>query len=529
MADLLGQSPFVRRQDTPVKVDTFIDSLGRVVAADDINDATVNVLSSSSKAISRAARIAAYARGPMVVPSARANSTAVTAEQTLKWSDNSLVVVGTAGTTAASEPAGLTDGRPLTDGTAVVYHTGWKKSASDIDAPTITYLATGSLAANGLTETVDLVPSSGIAYMTSRDGIIINRFNGVHTQAITNAFGNSSASPNYYADYAADTGVPVALPTGEALAPGFVDGDVIVEDSKFAIVGHTGGINAFVLVDGQPLAAHRVLTGSGNCLMLDFNGVVKPRVITLCGQSGDWVQITSIVTTAQGRVRAVSNRVGDNLLILGDSFTNTVSPNINTPHTAHLLKRYMGFEGVQQWGLGGSGVTVRPNVNSYNHREMLSSPVNRVLLGYFQPKHVLVYTGTNDVNFGSSIANSADETVRLWDDIHSLLPNAKITTVDCTLGTAVSGSTNHYAYAAAIKEKHARYATPNMRLIEAVGTSTSTAWVYGTGQISTALGAGTGNASYYHGSDNSHPGPAGARFRARQIANEMIRVWESDY
>lgn len=472
----------------------------------------------------RAARIAAFNLSPIVVAPSRENSTAYTADHAtvLSRADGTQVLVTGSGNTAAAEPSGLIDGRPLVDGTATVYSLGMKKTSSDIDAPTITQNVTSAnITAAGLTLFDFAVNSAPLIAVSSADAMLGNRTNA-YVESV--AFSHGAANGN--SGVTNMVSPPVVLPpngSGIGYVTNCVEYDVMVEDHKFAVVGGPFGWQGYVLIDGK-LATPNYVTAAGvngGGVIFDFGGVSKRRRVSIGTFGSAGPNIAGISITPQGKVTAVE-RNGDVMLVLGDSFNSTVAPN-QAPHLGFFLKRYLGLDGLVLANVGGSGYIVKI-ANTLNIGEVLDAAPNRLLWPYYNPRHILINAGGNDG--GQASANVKAAAKAAWALARSIFPTAKITITDGNSGAA-GPSANSMAIAVALAEAFQEWGDSNSRFIPIVSGSASTAWVTGTSHAGQALAAG--NSSLWTSTDATHPSPGGARYLARRLADEMVRVWGGKY
>jgi lysophospholipase L1-like esterase len=474
---------------------------------------------------SRTIRVQSWARGPMVVSPDRANTTAYTAGKStaLKRANGDHTIVTGSGTTAGAEPTGLLDGRPLTDGTVTVYSLGVRKAASDADAPTISQVAAASLAGAGLSEVRFATGGLTLQHLSSADGMVYSR-SGSYVASVNSAIGNASASGNSTGDVPSAVLPPVTLPANEAYSTVQIDSEFMVNDRMFGITCHNFGASFYLLVDGQPvqLGETTIDAGGGNAVVLDFGGVAKPRRVAICTVGAAHASIRGCAITAQGSVYAVP-RIGDVMLCLGDSFNNTVAPNV-VPHLDFFLKRYLGVDGLVNAAVGGSGYIAASVANTYNILAVLNSPSNLLLWPYYSPRHVLIQAGGNDKSLVQADIRAA--AIATWQRVRALFPTAKITITDGHSGAAGPDSQS-LTTATTLAEAFVYWADPNSRFIPVVTTLAATAWISGTTNAGEALSAG--NSSLWTSTDDTHPSPGGARYLARRLAEAIDAAWDSKY
>lgn len=479
----------------------------------------------------RIQRKSAWASGPIVVPAARQNSTAYTAAAAnvtaaasiFQRADGNHCMVTGSGNSAAAEPTGLIDGRPLVDGTATVYALGWDKPVSDPDAPTITEGATsGDITTAGLTLFDFVTAANPPVAVSTADAMIYNRSNGAFVDCVQHANGVPPATGN--SGVTSASWKPVDLPAaGYAYNTNMVDYDVWVEDRIFAIVGGSFGWTGYILIDGKPLSSNYLTSGgaSGSGVIIDFGGISKRRRVTFGNYAAAGVNIAGIAITAQGKVTAVE-RTGDTMLVLGDSYNSTVAPN-SAPHLGFFLKRYLGLDGLVLANVGGSGY-INKVVNTFNIPEVLSAGPNQLLWPYYNPKHVLINAGGNDGSFSS--ASIQEAALQTWRNLRTIFPTAKVTITDGNSGAAGPGA-NNFAVAAALRTAFDTWADSNSRFVPIIGASATESWITGTSHAGQALAAG--NSSLWTSTDGTHPSPGGARYLARRLADSIDAAWNGGY
>lgn len=523
---------------TGVTTVEYSDDSTRTYTVDDI--ATVNtnpltrggVLVAGSRQLNqvnnipalRAARAAAWNAGPIIVAPARANTAAYAVGDSVRLTDGTHVVCTGAGTSGGAEPTGYIDGRPITDGTVTWYQTGWKKTANDVDAPTVTYSATA--AAAGLTETKFVTGTAAPTVLRSFDCIPFNRSGGAFVGLVGGSFGNSSYTGNANGDVSSGTGFPIAF-SGEAYNIAQADLEFFVTDSKFMLVTHNSLARIQVLIDGKPCFGAMPLQAgvSGSGYVFDFGGVHKERKIVVTSLfSAGGITLRGVGLTAQGSIRAVPS-TSDVMLLLGDSFCSTVAPTISEGHMGSYLKRYLGLGGLVNAGVGGSGYIVTSTAGTYNIPSMLASPSNRAIFSYLNPSHVFLQVGGND-RATKTVAEIQAAALASWQAIRAQFPSAKISISDGYSGNS-GPDAQAIAMSAGLQATFNQWADGNSRFITEVGAGGSAAYIWGTGNAGAALT--TGNSSIYTSTDLVHPSPAGARYLAAKITDALNVAWNGDY
>lgn len=472
----------------------------------------------------RRARIAAFNAGPITLAAARANTTAYAVNDVLTYTAGRQVIVTGAGTTAGAEPAGLLDGRPFTDGTVTAYYAGFSKSASDADFPAISQVAAGALAAAGLTELRFASGTAPAIIATSADGVLFNdntAYLGITQAAVGTLAAGAGNSPVTNAH-----GLPVAI-GGESLSSSMCSAEFIVEDTKFGLTTHNFGFSAIVLIDGRPVignGAIAVAAGGGNAIVFDFNGLSKPRRVSVYSNNGAFSTMRGVALTAQGKCYAVP-RNGDVMAVFGDSYNTTVQPNtIVNPNMSYWLKNYLGLDGLPVMAVGGTGYIVAAVANTYNLPAVISSASNRLLFPYYNPTHILVNAGGNDG--GQTAANIKAAALATWQQLRRLFPTAKITITDGNSG-ASGPSANSLAVAVALADQFAVWADENSRFIPIISPLAANSWVTGTSHAGQALAAG--NSALWTSTDGTHPSPGGAQFLGRRLAAAIDTAWQGCY
>ena len=469
----------------------------------------------------RSARIAAWTAGPIIVAPLRVNGATYVAGESVRLVDGTHLTCTVGGVAGGAEPTGYFDGRPITDGAVTWYASGWKKTASDTDAPTVTYSV--SAAAAGLTTTKFATGTGPVQFLSSADVVPFNRTSGAFVGAVGYAPGNTSYSGNATGDVAAGSSVPVSI-SGEAYSFAQYDMEFFVNDSKFMLVMQTATQRLQVLIDGKPCFGSLVLQAgvNGSGFVFDFNGVHKNRRITICAVAAGQLP-AGVALTAQGSLSAVPP-TSDVMLLLGDSFCATIVPNLAEGHMGTYLKRYLGLGGMVNAGVGGSGYIAKV-ANSYNVGEVIASPSNRTLFDYLKPNHIFIHTVGND-RAGNSVAAIQSAALSTWQAIRARFPSAKITVTD---GYSANGGPDAtaIAVAAGVSATFAAWGDPNSRLIQEIGAGGSASFIWGAGGAGSALVAG--NSSLFTSTDNVHPSPAGSRYLAARFAQAMYDAWGGDY
>ena len=469
----------------------------------------------------RAARIAAWAAGPIIVAPARVNGATYVAGESVRLADGTHLTCTVGGVAGGAEPTGYFDGRPITDGAVTWYASGWKKTASDADAPTVTYSV--SAAAAGLTTTKFATGTGPVQFLSSADVVPFNRTSGAYIAAVGYSGGSAAYAGNATGDVAAGSSLPVAI-SGESFGFAQYDFDFYVNDSKFMLVMHMATQRIQVLIDGKPCFGSLPLqTGvNGSGLVFDFNGVHKNRRITICAVAAPLTP-AGVALTAQGSLSAVPP-TSDVMLLLGDSFCATIVPNVADGHMGTYMKRYLGLGGMVNAGVGGSGYIAKV-ANSYNVAEVIASPSNRTLFDYLKPTHVLIHTVGND-RAGNSVAAIQAAALSTWQAIRARFPSAKITVTD---GYSASTGPDAKAIevAAGVAATFAAWNDPNSRLIQEIGVGGSAAYIWGTGSAGAALTAG--NSSVHTSTDIVHLSPGGARYLASRFTQALNDAWGGDY
>lgn len=473
----------------------------------------------------RASRIAAYNSGPMIVAPLRIDSTAYLAGDGYRIADGTHFICTVAGTSGVGAPTAFFDGRAITDGTATFYVSPWKKNLSDADAPTVTASASaGVVTPVALTETKFVNGTAAVQFLTMPDAIPFNRSSGAYMAQVGCAIGNSAyGSANATADVTAGTGFPVAF-SGEGYQISQYDAEFYVNDSKFMLVFQNAAQRFQVLIDGRPVFGSLPLqAGSGGSgYVFDFNGVQKNRKITIATVA-TFLTIRGVGLTPQGSLGVVP-KTTDVLLLLGDSFGNTVTPSIADGHLGVYIKRYLGLGGVINASVGGSGY-IAFNANSYNIAAMLASPSNKTIFAYLAPTHVFVNAGGNDRGV-NTVAQIQVAALSAWQTIRAQFPSAKITITD---GYAASGGpdANAIALSAGLLATFTAWADGNSRFVPSIGAGGSASFIWGTGNANVAIVAG--NASIYTSTDTVHPSPGGARYLGARFADAISVAWNGDY
>ena len=275
-------------------------------------------------------------------------------------------------------------------------------------------------------------------------------------------------------------------------------------------------------------AAPTSSTGAeGWTLTFDYQGVVKRRVVRVISAAGSVAPtLRGVALTPQGSVEAGSVST-DQVLILGDSINATVTPptEAGAQMMSYWVQRYLGFGGAINMAVGGSGY-VSQNPNTYNIPNLLANPVNQALISGYAPSisHVIIGAGFND-RF-RSVASVQAAALASWKAVRQLLPNARISIVDGWSGSS-GPDAEALALAAGLANTFAAWGDGNARLIRSIGSSTGTAYVGGTGNAGVPISVG--NSSVYTSTDAVHPSPAGGRYLARRLSDDIGTAWGGMY
>jgi lysophospholipase L1-like esterase len=482
----------------------------------------------SSLAPSRAARIAAFASGPLVAGLPWQAGAAVEVDAVRRIASGQHLVYTAAGTTGGSMPvlgATAVDGRPVADGSATGYINGRVLAATLAGAPLVGSAA--SPAAAGLTLTGFAAGDGAAAKYTAVRGCKSVSTGTSFVGHYCHANGPASGSGNATAF--------ASGPYGAGLSPSYSyhsnswEEEFVVTDRYFGLVFANSKSPIDVEVDGVQVQAGPIAsTGAeGWTLTLDYQGVAKRRTVRVVSAGGSiGPTLRGVALTAQGSVEAGAAPV-DQLLVLGDSINATVTPpsEAGAQMMSYWLQRHLGFDGAINMAVGGSGY-VSQNTGSFNLPNLLANPANQQLIASYAPSitHVVVGAGFND-RF-RPLAESQAAALASWRALRSLLPNAKISITDGWSGSS-GPDANALALAAALASTYAQWGDTNSRLIRTVGNSAATAYVNGTGHA--GLPVVNGNASFYTSTDAVHPSPAGARYIARRLADDIAAAWAGAY
>lgn len=472
----------------------------------------------------RNANIAAFLGGAVIAAPAWAATTAYAVGARVTLPTGQVIECTTAGTSAGTAPAyskTILTGRALVDGTATWYGVYQVNGVtSDIVSPTVTLSA--SAAAAGLTET-NLISGTLSPLLTC--------FGGVLTR---NGFQNAAAAFTFASGPATGAGNATGIATGAGYPATYVynsynyDIEFYITDSVVGLtfVGSTATLGVEidgVLMQANPPAGNGT---AGQALVFDFNGVVKRRRVCVnCSTPNGSSALRGVALTPSGYIEATDSP-NDQMLLLGDSILQTVSPPAPigpVTYLGALLKRYLGLSGVLGVGQGGSGYIAQA-ANTYNSLNILLNSVNQQILTALAPGHILISQGYNDV--GTSPALVAAAALATWQQARLVFPNAKITITD-GFSEAKGPDAPTLAQAAALLQQYDVWADPNSRFVQTVSAAASTAWVQGIGTASGGLVAG--NSGWVVGADNVHPTPLGANYLALRLANAISAAWNGEY
>ncbi len=474
----------------------------------------------------RVARIAAYGAGPLVPAPTWRPAEAVGVDTVRRLEDGRHLFYSAAGTTGERPPGpALVDGRPVGDGSATAYLTGRTLAAPRPGAPTLA--AAPSASAAGLTET-------GFA----AGDFTAPRFTAVHgCRSISTGtsfvghycFANGPASGSGNATAIASGPYGAKLPAVYSYHANSWEEEFVVTDRAFGLVFANSASPIDVEIDGTPVEAGPTISSGaeGWTLTFDFHGTVARRTVRVISGVG------SVAPTLRGVALSAGGRVDagppprDQLLLFGDSINAAVTPTseAGAQMLSYWLQRELGFDGAINLAVGGSGY-VSENPGSFNVPHLLANPVNRQLIADYAPsvRHVLVSAGFNDRNIALAEVQAA--ALASWRALRALLPDTRITVTDGWSGSS-GPDARALALADALAKAFATWGDGNARLVRSVGTSASTAYVQGSGTAGTP--PSDGNSSRYTSVDGVHPSPAGARYLARRLAEDLSAAWKGAY
>ena len=484
-------------------------------------------LPQTSLAARRIANITAFLSGAAVPAPAWVVSTAYVVGNCVTLPGGQVITCTTAGTSAASAPVyskTQLNGRPLTDNTVTWYGVYQVNSAaSSVAAPTVSLNA--SAAAAGLTET-RLSQSSSLSPLLTCFGGVLTRY----------GYQNGAAAFTFASGPAIGAGNTTALATSNGYSNAYVynaynyDIEFYVTDAVVGLTLVSSTALMSVEIDGVLMqCAPQILNGTaGQALVFDFNGVVKRRkVVVACSPSVGASVLRGVALSTIGYVE-VTDSPNDVMLLLGDSILQTISnpaPQQPIAYVGALLKRYLGLAGVIGAGQGGSGYVAQV-ANTLNALNILLNPVNQqIFTQTYQPTHVLICEGYNDVGTWTP-ATVAAAALQCWTAARTLFPTAKITITD-GFSQATGPSAAALSQAAAILAQFTVWGDQNSRFISMTGPSATVAWLQGTGTASGGIVAG--NTCNYVGTDNVHPTPMGADYLAKRLAAAINTAWNGAY
>lgn len=477
---------------------------------------------------SRAARIAAYASGPLVAGPAWRAGESVGLDAVRRLDSGHHIVYTAAGTTGGAAPViGSTayDGRPIADGSAVAYVTGRTLVATRPGAPVVGSAASPNAA--GLIETRFAQGDFRLPRLSAVQGCrsISTGFSFIGHYCFAN--GPAAGSGNATAIAAGPFGA--GMPAAYAYHANSWEEEFVVTGDRFGLVFANSASSIQVEIDGVPVQAAPVRSSGaeGWTATFDYQGVSRRRTVRVVSAAGSVAPtLRGVALTAQGAVEAGTTS-NDQLLVLGDSINVSVVPatEAGAQMLSYWLQRHLGFGAVVNMAVGGSGY-VSQNPNTYNLPALLANPANRSLLAGYAPniRHVVVGAGFNDRFRPAAEVQAA--ALSTWRALRSLLPDAKISITDGWSGSS-GPDANALATSAAIAQAFVQWGDPQSRLIRSVGTSAATAYVHGTGHA--GLPITSGNSSFYTSTDAVHPSPAGARYLARRLADDIGAAWGGAY
>lgn len=482
--------------------------------------------------------INAFNAGSLIAAPNWAATTAYALYAVVTLPNGQLIQCATAGTSGSTVPSFSTSStdtayvaRSITDGTVTWYGTPLVNAINPPPQNIPTVYTGATAAAVGLTEVNFASGGSGVVPST------VKAFGG---NVINNAYQNSIGG------YVCVVGVPPLSGTGttEAVAAGYPSaftyqaGCTTIEwyqtDSVVGITFANVTSPIIVEVDGQLVSANPITTagGSHNCVKLDYNGVVKRRLVRFSLNSNGTVGVMFGAAVTTIGFCETTDTINDTLLCLGDSITGTLSgagclyPAVNF---AASVQRYLGFAGCAQSNIAGSGY-VSVNANSLTTGGIVANYVNQILFKQYAPSHILICSGYNDwglvIASGTTIPAVTAAALACWQAVRAIFPNTKITIND---GFPESNSANatYQAGAAALLAAFNAWGDTNSRFVQSTGPSASQAWTQGSGNTGSAIQAGT--ACLYVGPDGTHPSPMGCDNLGKRMARAITLAWNGAY
>ena len=475
----------------------------------------------------RAARIKAFASGPLVAGPAWHAGETVGVDTVRRLASGQHLVYTAAGTTGETEPAppDLVDGRPLRDGSATAYLNGRLLGTSRADAPGLGSAPNAKAA--GLIETAF---AAGDAQPPRHSTVHGCKSLSVGTSFIGHycfASGPATGSGNATAVAAGPQGAQ--LSSGNAYHANSWEEEFVVTDATFGLVFANSSSPIDVEIDGvQVQAAPSISSGAeGWTMTFDYHGQVRPRSVRVVSAVGSVAPtLRGVALTAQGKVEA-GPAASDQLLVLGDSINATITPpsEAGAQMLSYWLQRNLGFDGTINMAVGGAGY-ISENPGGFNLPHLLDNPANRALIAGYAPSisHVLIGAGFSDRARPAADVRAA--ALASWKTLRALLPTAKISITDGWSGSS-GPDAQALALAALLERAFAEWGDANARLIHSVGTSAATAYVNGSGTAGTPVAEG--NSSVYTSTDAVHPSPAGGRYLARRLADDIAAAWSGAY
>lgn len=478
---------------------------------------------SNGRDLRRAARKAAFNASPIIVAPVWAATTAYIVGDVRRIPTGEHIcctVAGISGATAPVPSITVLDGRPVVDGTATWYFNGFRKTASDIDAPTVSFAA--SAAAAGLTQFLFTDGSGGPTFLRCVGrGAILMSANGAHIGQFNSAIGNSAASGN-----STGYGTGAGYSAANVYSSDYVTVEAVVVDHKFAVATHNSANACIIEIDGKVVEGNPTVpsSASGAQIIFDFNGVIKRRVVRIIRHGTVLPNIMGISLTAAGYFETPDAN-NDTLLWLGDSFSNSVLPGqvaFGGP-TPYWLERALGLQAVAPCGVSGGGY-VSKNTNLYNVPDVLANAANQQIFALYAPKHILFASGFNDRVVARATVLAA--ALASWQTARAQYPSAKITVLDGWSGSS-GPDANAISQAADLRTQFNAWNDPNSRFVAVVSSAAATAWIQGTGNAGAAITAG--NSSSMTSTDGVHPSPAGARYLAARLGAAIDAAWGGGY
>jgi lysophospholipase L1-like esterase len=285
----------------------------------------------------------------------------------------------------------------------------------------------------------------------------------------------------------------------------------IIESCKGDINTVTGHLGYYRLsVDGIPVSPLAPLAGPTDVIdgkvyrrHVSFNGVRAQRLIRV---EYDNAFFGGVTVGPMDTLYAPFTVNGARAIILGDSFTEGTGASAWFTGYARMLGELMGWDAWQS-GIGGTGY-IAPGL--YNLP--FGSRVQHDVIGY-KPEFVIIAGGFNDIRYNDA-TRVGSAAAAVFEAIQAGLPDATVIVVGPWRPNQSDDGKTLVPLNAELSKVAASAGLPYVDVLD---------WFSGNGNAKTPSPAG--NATYYIGSDGTHPTQAGHQYLAERLASELMSIF----